>query len=65
MLFSKEELRRLIVPLMIEQILAVTIGMALWSLGTTSLIVRKHLGTESCFTRIKGYQNMGRLDSLK
>ena len=28
MLFSKEELRRLIVPLMIEQILAVTIGMA-------------------------------------
>ena len=28
MIFSKEELRRLIVPLMIEQILAVTIGMA-------------------------------------
>lgn len=28
MLFSKEELRRLIVPLMVEQVLAVTIGMA-------------------------------------
>ena len=28
MLFSKEDLRRLIVPLVIEQLLAVTIGMA-------------------------------------
>ena len=37
----------------------------LWSLGTTSLIVRKHLCTESCFTRIKGYQDMSRLDTLK
>ena len=37
----------------------------LWSLGTTSLIVRKHLCTESCLTRIKGYQDMSRLDTLK
>ena len=28
MLFSKEDLRKLIVPLVIEQLLAVTIGMA-------------------------------------
>ena len=28
MLFSKDDLRRLIVPLIIEQLLAVTIGMA-------------------------------------
>ena len=37
----------------------------LWRLGTTSLIVRKHLGTEGCFPRIKGYQDMSRLDTLK
>ena len=37
----------------------------LWGLGTTSFVVCKHLCTESCFTRIKGYQNMGRLDTLK
>ena len=37
----------------------------LWSLGTTSLIVRKHLCTESCFSSIKGYQDMRRLNTLK
>ena len=37
----------------------------LWSLGTTSLVVCKHLCTESCFPSIKGYQNMSRLDTLK
>ena len=37
----------------------------LWSLSTTSLVVRKHLGTEGCFASIKGYQDMSRLNTLK